>query len=251
ASCPPAVFYVDCARLPSYEAAHFGFQHAVVEYYREEDDAIRRVETLIALLAEPGRAFGWMHILGPHEPYVAHPGIDFGDRPVDRYDAEIRAVDDALRVLLGELAARRPGAIIILTADHGEEFGEHGGAYHGSSLHDEQVRVPLIVRVPGLPPARVAGPVSTIDVAAPIYALVGVAAPPGLRGQDLTRWLGGGTREGPVFAERNDQQMVVLGHDKLICDVARGSCRLFDLDADPGETRDVAGERPDRVATLR
>ena len=58
------------------------------------------------------------------------------------------------------MRARRPGTIVILAADHCEEFDEHGGRYHGSSLYEEQLRIPLIISVPGVPPHVVGGQVS-------------------------------------------------------------------------------------------
>ena len=64
--------------------------------------------------------------------------------------------------------------MIVITADHGEEFQEHGGWWHGTTLYEEQIRVPLIVRAPGLAPRRVSAPVQTIDIAPTLLSMAGV-----------------------------------------------------------------------------
>jgi arylsulfatase A-like enzyme len=74
----------------------------------------------------------------------------FGDRDIDRYDAEIAAADARSGPSSTRVRARSPGAVVIVTADHGEEFGEHGGRYHGTTVYEEQVRVPLVMNAPGL-----------------------------------------------------------------------------------------------------
>ena len=68
---------------------------------------------------------------------------------MDRYDSEIALVDRSVGRLVTALSQLEQPTIFMLTADHGEEFKEHGGNYHGSSLYDEQVRVPLIIGAPG------------------------------------------------------------------------------------------------------
>ncbi len=99
-------------------------------------DAQRRVDQLLAYYdqVKPKRSFVWVHFFEPHEPYVAHDGFAFGGGDVDRYDSEIAYTDAAVGRLVREVRARRPGTIVIVAADHGEEFEEHGGRYHGSSL---------------------------------------------------------------------------------------------------------------------
>jgi arylsulfatase A-like enzyme len=254
---PPAVFYVDGERFRRYEDARYGFEYARYEPFHEDLDAPRRTDQVIQFFeAEaPARAFVWVHYFGPHEPYVAHPGIAFGDAAVDRYDGEIRWVDAEIGRLLDYLREKRPSSIVVVTADHGEEFGEHGGAYHGTTLYDEQLRVPLIVNTPSRIGRRIEDPVSTVDVLPTLLALVDVPASARVRGQDLSPWLSEALAAlpalPPVFAEIGPQKMVAAGHEKLLCDTARGFCRLFDVAEDPGETRDRAAERPARAAELR
>ena len=74
--------------------------------------------------------------------------------------------------------------IVVVSADHGEEFRDHGGVYHGSTLYEEQIRVPLIVRAPGLAPRRVSAPVQTIDIAPTLMGLLGLPYSAPWFGQD-------------------------------------------------------------------
>jgi hypothetical protein len=152
------------------------------------------------------------------------------------------------------LQKERPNAIIVVAADHGEEFDEHGGRYHGTTLYDEQVRVPLIIYAPGLPAHVVAGPVQLIDIAPTILGLLDLLAPARMRGTDLGPWLAAppapDDRLPPVFAEVEDKRMVVKGKEKLICDLAKDYCAYYDLGTDPREEHNLAEARPERVAAL-
>jgi arylsulfatase A-like enzyme/HEAT repeat protein len=254
---PPAVFYVDGDRFKRLEERRYGFDHVRYEPFHEDIDAPRRTDQVIAWLdrEKPGHAIVWVHYFGPHEPYVPHPenGAPFGDRAVDRYDGEIRWVDAEVGRLVDHVRKTRPLAVIAVTADHGEEFGEHGGAYHGTTLYDEQLRVPLLVHAPGVPARRVRAPVSTVDVLPTLLGLVDVPPSTRVRGTDLTPWMKDAVETGlpPVFAEIDSLKMVTQGTEKLICDAARGFCRLYDLAADPGETKDLSAARKERVQALQ
>jgi len=250
---PPAVFYIDAHKMKAFESTSFDFEYVKYEYL----DAEARVGQIEAFLEaeNPQKLFLWLHLFEPHEPYQTHPGFDFGGRDVDRYDSEIAYSDKVVGKVLALLRAKRPGAIVIVASDHGEELGEHGGRYHGTTLFDEQVRVPLLVSVPGLPPRVLSGPVELVDIPATILGLLDIPVPLRMRGTNLGPWLGAEVGPEhplpPVFAEVEDKRMVALGLEKLICDVGRDYCSYFDLAADPGEQHDQADQRPERVAALR
>jgi arylsulfatase A-like enzyme len=251
---PPAVFYVDGDKLAAFRDGHFGFEYVKVEFL----DAFARIEQIKAYFAEvkPQRAFVWVHFFEPHEPYDARQGHDFGDGDVDRYDSEIAYTDAALGALVAYLQEERPGAIVIVAADHGEEFDDHGGRYHGSSLFDEQVRVPFVVAVPGAGAHVVdGGAVGLVDVAPTILRLLDIPVPARMRGTDLGPWLASppapGSRLPPEFAELEHKRMIASGTDKLICHMEIGHCSLFDLTADPGERRNLVDAQPDKVGRLR
>jgi arylsulfatase A-like enzyme/HEAT repeat protein len=251
---PPAVFYIAGDQLQAYRDSNFQFEYVKVGDF---SDAEARVDQITGFLAaeKPPRAFLWVHFFEPHEPYERWPGHDFGRADRDRYDSEIAYVDAAVGRLLEHLARTRPSAIVILTADHGEEFDEHGGRYHGTTLFEEQVRVPLIIAVPGVAPQVIEGPVELVDLAPTILGLLDIPIPLRMRGTDLGPWLGKpappSERLPPAFAEVHDLRMVATAADKLICDTKLDLCSYYDLKADPGERRNLADARPDRAAALR
>ena len=239
---PPSVFYVDRARLEPFEKSGYDFEYVKREYL----DAAHRTDQVIAFFeAEaPRRAFVWVHYLEPHEPYEAHPGITAAASSDEaRYDGEVRAVDAEVGRLVDWLGAHRGRAVVAITADHGEEFNEHGGRYHGTTLYEEQIRVPWILvslgLEPRLAPGRVPGPVSLVDLAPTFLTLLDVARPPGMKPFGVAGRLPPAARSDgnvpPVFAEIGSQHAIVDGTDKLICDLAVDSCQLFDLARDPHE----------------
>ncbi len=250
---PPAVFYIDANKMEAFEASHFDFEYVKYEYLSAEG-RLGQIEDFLRA-EHPDKLFLWLHLFEPHEPYEKHAGFDFGDADIDRYDSEIAYADSVVGKVVASIERRRPGAVIILAADHGEEFGEHGGRYHGTTLFEEQVHVPLIMVVPGLSPHVVSGPTQLIDIPATIFGLLDFPLPARMRGTNLGPWLATPpapeSRLPPAFAEVEDKRMVVAGSEKLICNVSKDYCSYFDLRGDPREQRDLADRRPDRVAFLR
>jgi arylsulfatase A-like enzyme len=250
---PPAVFFVDSKKLKDYEQTNFDFEYVKFEYI----DANKRVDQVLAYFdqVQPPRSFVWIHFFEPHEPYDRHDGFAFGGSDVDRYDSEIAYTDAAVGRLITAVRKRRPGTVIVLAADHGEEFDEHGGRYHGTTLYDEQLRVPLIVSIPGVPSHVVDSPVQLLDIAPTLLNLLDIPVPVRMRGTDLGPWLAVPSappaRLPPAFAEVEDKRMVVAGTDKLLCDLHWGTCAYYDLADDPREQRNLAETRPDRAAALR
>ncbi|HET6347991.1 MAG TPA: sulfatase, partial [Candidatus Krumholzibacteria bacterium] len=126
--------------------------------------------------------FLWVHYFDPHFKYIDHDQFHFGDRDIDHYDSEIAYddyyIDDLLKTV------DHGNTIIIFTADHGEEFGEHGSIYH-YTLHGEVMRVPLIIKGPGIAPRTDDQPADQIDFMPTILALAGIPAPAGLPGHNL------------------------------------------------------------------
>jgi arylsulfatase A-like enzyme len=117
-------------------------------------------------------------------------GIKRGDVALlaSLYDGEVATVDAALRQLFGELERRGllDDAIVVVTADHGEEFREHGGLGHGRTLYDETVRVPLLVIAPGYAGGRtVEQNVSLLDIAPTLLDLLGLPEEPRFEGHSL------------------------------------------------------------------
>ncbi|HEY2899502.1 MAG TPA: sulfatase-like hydrolase/transferase [Polyangia bacterium] len=250
---PPAVFFIDGEKLQAYADSNFGFEYVKFEYLEAE----RRVDQVIHYYddVKPAKSFVWVHFFEPHEPYVTHAGFDLGNGDIDRYDSEIAYVDNAVGRLLAYIDTRRPNTVVVLAADHGEEFDEHGGRYHGTSLYEEQLHVPLLIAVPGVAPAVIANQVQLVDVTPTLLNLVNIPVPVRMRGTDLGPWLArppaAADRLPPAFAEVDDRRAVILGSEKLICDMRGGFCAYYDLAQDPGERQNLADARPDRVGALR
>ena len=264
---PPAVFFIDHDRLLPLEKSAYGFEYVKYEYL----DATRRTDQVISFYEteKPARSFVWVHYLEPHEPYEVHTGFTEGTPGAPtttaglsdaqrRYEGEIRYVDAELQRLFAYLQRTRPGALVVLCADHGEEFGEHGGRYHGTTLFDEQVRVPLFFAVLGpdgpLPARELPGAVGLVDVAPTLLSLLGVTRSAKMRGRDLSGYMSAARvapRPRPVFAEIDRKKMIVDGPFKLACDLDVGTCALYDRAADPAELRDASAKRPEVAARLR
>ena len=191
---------------------------------------------------------------------------------VDLYDAGIRQFDTELGRLLGFLDEQglSDETLVVVTSDHGEEFMEHGRVDHFLTTYQEVLRVPLILRGPGVPAGlRVAAPVSLVDVVPTVLGLAGAAAPAGLDGVDLSRlWREGdplALDERLVFGEASGGltfELVVgenyfpiyssvrQGRFKLVHDTKSDRDALYDLAADPREQRDVAAAHPELAARL-
>ena len=250
---PPAVFFIDQRRFESFEKSHLGFEYSWVEF-AEGQQRIKQVEDYLAQAPRDKPLFLWVHLFGPHEPYEAHAEHDFGERDIDRYDAEIAAADSTVGAIVKAYRAQRPQAVVIASADHGEEFGEHGGRYHGTSVYEEQVRVPLIVSAPGaLGPRRVIEPVQTIDLLPTTLSALGIPRPPRIRGRDLGSLLAGPAppSKGLAYAETEEQAMLAEGPLRLICARRVGACQLFDLGTDPQQQQNLAAVRPKELEALR
>jgi arylsulfatase A-like enzyme len=238
------------------------------------------------------RAFLWVHYFDPHDPYQARqPWIASlapagpGSRPnsaanlmMDElrkkfphpdsstarilrplYESEILATDESLRALCDSLDLLDDNVLLIVTADHGEEFGEHGGLGHMTSLHREQLHVPLLVRWPRtLKPGWIETPVSLMDIYPTLVELLGLPDPGTLRGKSLVPRLRGEVPAAPrpIFAELvPDSGMynsVRLGDWRLIRDFGPGGGRqLYNLGSDPTESTDLATQEPEIVQQLR
>ncbi len=239
---PPAVFFIDPERFSSFARSGLDFEYQKQQF----SSAAERAAEVRAYVAEQPlgtRMFVWVHLFEPHEPYVNHPEHNFGDRDIDHYDSEIAAADAGLGAIVREVRKTRPKTVVIITADHGEEFGDHGGRYHGTTVYDEQVRVPLVIHAPGLiAPRRIQAPVSLVDLVPTVLAGSHIPVSPRVRGRDLGGAILGSKPDdqGFAFAETEEQTLLAEGPLRLVCARRVGACRLFDTTIDPGQSDDVA-----------
>lgn len=183
--------------------------------------------------------------------WAFRPGMNEADyeHVVALYDGEIRSTDDTISAILEAVA--RYGlleeTLVVITADHGDEFLEHGGKGHRHTLYEELVHVPLVFRYPKkIAARRVESVVSLIDVAPTILDFAGL--------EPLERAVGVSLRSlmensasfddrRPALAELNSAipakglLALRLGEEKVIIRLANGSASYYDLASDPGEKR--------------
>lgn len=194
---------------------------------RLRSESLRWLDDLPSDLAEK-RQLLYLHYMEPHAPY--QPRQPYRSRffkPVDGvdeaaanakvgrmnfaavtwrdiellqslYDGEVASVDAELRLLFDELERRGflDRALVVVTADHGEEFKEHGRTAHGHALYDESIRVPLIILAPGFEPHVVEQNVSLTDVAPTILDLLKLPPEPAFEGRSLVGLMDGSSRTG-------------------------------------------------------
>lgn len=199
--------------------------------------------------------FLWVHLQWPHNPYRKHRGYDFGDSPIDRYDSEVAFTDAQIGRLLALVKKRRldRNTVIVLTSDHGEEFGEHGGFYHGGAPYRVQTHVPLIIQVPDETPAVIETPVELVDLMPTFCELIGFQTTcDGFDGQSLLATVAG--KRSPDYPgayvenyhryEGVQRRALYVGDWRLIQDLSENRLELYDTRSDPGEQRNVARENP-------
>ncbi|HED64170.1 MAG TPA: hypothetical protein ENJ09_01320 [Planctomycetes bacterium] len=235
--------------------------------------------------------FLYLHSVDPHAPYdppepfrsefdsgaaarvADFPGLDGKTIDVaamrqggleyytDLYDGEIRVADEAFGMLLDGLEelGRASTCAVFFLADHGEEFGEHGGWHHGPTMYDEVLRIPLVYREPGVEFSgrRVAGLAMQVDLAPTVLRIFGLPRPPELPGRDLLE-LVGASGAPPRFGisevdSAGVSRRAVLGDGlKYIRAWAPSEEEfLFDLRADPGETTNLIESEPARADAHR
>jgi arylsulfatase A-like enzyme len=210
------------------------------------------------------------HITGDNFYFndAVHEGMDPRDLAhiVALYDGEIREVDDHIGKLRATLA--RLGfadhTILIVTADHGDEFFEHGNKGHHRTLYEEVLAVPLVIYAPGVPIARRRIDVesSIIDIAPTVLGLTGIEAPPGFEGVDFSSTITGTGPEPvrPVFGELyrkgslNVQVAAIAAREKAIHQFNVRRMETYDLTADPAESAplsNTAGPGAELASTMR
>lgn len=237
---PPAVFYVDGARFGALQESGFGFNYRKMEF-ADGEKRVDQVRAFYKDIDRPGPRFLWVHLFEPHEPYEPHADHDFGPLPLDRYDGEIAAADETLGAIVRIVRENDPRAVVVVSADHGEAFGEHGSTHHGTTVHDEQIHVPLVIEGEGIAARRVATVVQTIDIAPTIASALGMPRPPRFRGRDLGPFVAGtapAADEGLAWAETEDRTLVARGTHRLVCARKERACALFDHADDVAELHD-------------
>ena len=201
----------------------------------------------------PDRFFLWVHVFEPHAPY----GDASDRRPVlDRYDQEIGVANRELMRLLGAIDTK--DTLVIVAADHGEAFGEHGEFSHSIFIYDTTLRVPLAMRGPGVPArpdgnrprAAIADPVTLADVAPTAMRLLGFTMPDA-DGIDLSPALVGAALPRRELYAESFAPLMEFGWAPLRAIrsgpwkfIAAPKPELFDVEKDPSEQTNVVSSQP-------
>lgn len=235
-----------------------------------------KVEPILSELGEQRRELGddappfslFVHFFDPHARWNYHEefGFDRGsttrERHIAAYDSEIAFADRHVGYIVEKLKEEGlyDDVIFVITSDHGEAFNEHGYYFHGQTLYNTVINVPMILRVPGWFPRQVDGPVSIIDIAPTLLDLLNITIPTDFEGRSLSQEMLGRrpVANQPVFSELlpytafpEHHRAVIYGDQKLIVNFTLNVEEFYDLSEDPGEQNNLINERAEDAAKLR
>ena len=276
----------------------FGFAQGFAEYEYVRSAGAADINRLALAALDSARAdrpfFLYLHYMEPHSPYAAPPeyrdlyvdpsyrgradgrhrqlnDIVAGDLVIDEadaahlralYDQEITYVDREIGRVLARLRERglADDTVVVVMADHGEEFLDHGSVLHGYTLYGEQLHVPLLIHDPRDGRARRIETVSRhVDVLPTLLSLLAVAMPGDVAPQGRDLRAGGGEAGAPVIAEASLMAVRTVRQRSLQEDgwkviehlVPEAPPELYRTADDPGERRNLLAEHPGEAQRLR
>jgi len=192
----------------------------------------------------------YLHWMDAHSPY----DLDGAQgTPKEAYLREVAILDKRLGELLAWLREEKLAerTTLIVTADHGESFGDHGTWEHGKTVYEELLRVPLLIAAPGKKARVVTAPVSTVDIGATILDLFGKPTPGYFMGESLLPLAYGDATQvsHPIAAEAGTKLRAFFATPdiKVIFDRKRKTTEVYDLSVDPGESRNIVDAPEMRV----
>lgn len=234
--------------------------------------------------------FLWIHYMDVHAPYVPPPQYmeepvskneieylfeklvfhqdELSERDLEKiislYDAEIRYVDHAIKSLLDGIGEEiLKNTLVVISSDHGDEFGEHGGFLHGPKLYDELLHVPLILCGPGLKKAVVTEPVSLLDLAPTILDFLNIENPQNFQGKSLLPLINKKMKESGIISEVSHKKGEKVNFDPEKRQISyrtskwkyiyrkNGVCELYNLESDPLETKNVLEHEVEKAEEFR
>jgi arylsulfatase A-like enzyme len=232
----------------------------------------RAIAKLRELAGKPQRFVLFTHLFEPHSTYMEHEEFPIHEKGLEgleeKYDYEIAFVDKYVGELVEAIGAAGVAerTAIVLVSDHGEAFGKHhyGGErmfFHGQTLYDELLRVPLVIVIPGQPARTIDDPVMLLDLAPTLLDLVGAASPKGFVGRSLVPLLEGKPLPPrPVHAEllpapewNHDAKMLVDGDGKtkVIYRISDNLFEVYDLGGDGDEQKNLVETHKDVARRMK
>ena len=203
---------------------------------------------------ERERFFIWLHLRGPHYPYRLHPEYNFGPTPIDLYDSEVKYWDHIVGELIDDLkkANLMKKTILIINSDHGEELKDHGGMAHASTCYNEQLHVPLIIKIPSIPPGKISAITGNIDIVPTLLDILNISPGISMHGSSLVPLiLNKSSEPATIFAEAFYSKMVINRDWKLIFNFSSGTMELYHLSTDPKEITNLADKNRPRALELK
>lgn len=216
----------------------------------------RVIERLKRAAGKGERFVLWTHLFEPHSSYMSHPEFPTTLSGVqgleEKYDYEIAFADLWIGKVLKTLEETKLAAntAVVVFGDHGEAWGEHKIYFHGQNLTEEQLRVPLIIAVPGRKPVVSDDEAGLIDVGPTLLDLLGLAPPTTMHGRSLLPVIDGTPLPpSPIFSEllpstaTPDHEVSIVDRgQKLVHKISERRFELFDLHADPKQLKNLADD---------
>jgi choline-sulfatase len=240
-----------------------------IEFNAETDESITSqamTELGMKLLRKPENTgkqfFAWAHYMDPHDQYNKHPEAspEFGNKNRDRYDNEVFYTDLWLGKLLTWAREQQwwKDTVLIISADHGEAFGEHGSYKHAFEVWEVLTHVPFMISGPGIKPRRIEERRSHLDLAPTILDVMGFPPEPEFMGKSMLPELQGAAPDNrePILSELTEdshnplRRAFILGDYKLLVFDGR-KYQLYNLSKDPSESTDLAESESGKLAEMK
>lgn len=249
--------------FPATPGIHIVMAHATGMSTDHTADIVAEAIDELADVDAPPRA-RWLHFADPHAPHTHAPRRHTPRRMsfADSYRFEVERCLDHIAALLDALERSERGrrAVVVFFGDHGEELGERPGVFHHNAfVWETSVRVPLLMRLPGVRPRAIRSPASLIDVFPTLAAHLGLSTPAGIQGHD---WLDEtAPRPEPPVVEIHGtahlggatlpaRQAAIGERFKVVSNVTDGIVQVFDLERDPLERAPLSLDEVPEAAPL-
>lgn len=177
------------------------------------------------------------------------------------YDGDVRFIDREIKTLLDAVKKRNPESLTVITADHGEEFWEHGSVGHTKTAYRELAHVPLIFSAGALSAQKIAAPARNIDILPTIAAFLGISPPEGCQGTSLLPLFSGENPGNtmPVYTsasgvqtwDKIHWQAIYADGYRLVVNISANTTELFNIADDPREQNSIADKEPERTGELK